>query len=131
MSAPGALQALRPAGLVVGALIVVAVAEPLAEAVLGLAGGAGLRLHAVVVLLARGVAGYLLGVASGSGRARLSRARQLGMFVPAAAVAVWPLLVPVLVRVGVAPAGFAGLVPAQLPPFAAVVMGLALGLGRR
>lgn len=125
------LQALRPAGLVVAAMVLVAIAEPLAEWVLGLASGLGARVHAVIVLVVRAGAGYLVGLALGAGRARLSRARQLGIGLPAAAVAVWPLLMPLVVAVGLAPAELTAVVPRGLPPFAAVVVGLALASGRR
>lgn len=126
-----ALRALRPALLVVGAIALVGVAEPLADRLLGLGGGLGTGAHALAVLAVRAAAGYLLGIALGAGRARLARSRQLGLLVPAAVVALWPLAVPPLAETGLVPDGWAGLVPAQLPPFAAVVVGLALASRRR
>lgn len=124
------VRALRPALLVVAALVLVGLAEPLADGLRGLGGNVGLRVHAAAVLAVRAGAGYLLGVALGAGRARLSRSRQLGLLVPAAAVALWPLLMPLLAGLGLAPDRAAGLVPPQLPPFAAVIVGLALASRR-
>lgn len=124
------VRALRPALLAVGALVLVGVAEPLADGLRGLGGGLGLRVHAAAVLAVRVGAGYLLGMALGSGRARLARSRQLGLLVPAAAVGLWPLTVPLLAALGLAPAGAGGLMPPQLPAFAAVVVGLALASRR-
>lgn len=124
------LRALRPAALVLGALALVGFAEPLAEPLSGLSGGLGARAHAVAVLAVRAGAGYLLGVACAAGRARLSRSRQLGMLVPAAVVAVWPLVVPALAGAGAAPHAAVGAVGPHLPPFAAVVVGLALACRR-
>lgn len=124
------LRALRPALLLVAALVLVGIAEPVADGLRGLGGGLGLRLHAAAVLVVRIGAGYLLGMALGAGRARLSRGRQLGLLVPAAAVCLWPLTLPLLAEIGLAPDRAAGLVPPQLPPFAAVVVGLALASRR-
>lgn len=123
-------RALRPAALVLCALALVGVAEPLAEALIGLGGGLGTRAHAAAVLAVRAGAGYLLGVATAGGRARLARSRQLGMLVPGAVVALWPLVMPTLADIGLAPSGLMGLVPGHVPPVAAVVVGLALACRR-
>lgn len=131
MSGAGtSLRALRPALLAVAALALVGVVEPLADGLRGLGGSLGLRVHAAAVLTVRVGAGYLLGMALGAGRARLSRSRQLGLLVPAAAVCLWPLTLPVLAELGLAPQKAAGLVPPQLPPFAAVIVGLAFASRR-
>lgn len=123
-------RALRPAALVVAALALIGVAEPLAEALIGLGGELGARAHAAAVLVVRAGAGYLLGMACAVGRARLARSRQLGMLVPGVVVALWPLVVPTLADLGLAPVGLAGLVPRHVPPVAAVVVGLALACRR-
>lgn len=129
-NAGSSLRAVRPALLAVAALALVGVAEPLADGLRGLGGNLGLRVHAAAVLTVRVGAGYLLGMALGAGRARLSRGRQLGLLIPAAAVCLWPLTLPLLADLGLASQGAAGLVPPQLPPFAAVIVGLAFASRR-